>query len=66
MANAIEPEIFTVRATRCLRCGGILLSDYGMKHGMGHVCKQKHEQENLPPDPDQITFFEEEHNAEDT
>lgn len=39
-------EIFTVKATRCLRCGGILLSDYGLKHGMGHVCKQKYDLEH--------------------
>ncbi len=36
-----QPEIFTIRATRCKRCGGILLSEYGLKNGMGHVCKRK-------------------------
>ncbi len=42
-----------------MRCGGILLSEYGLKHGMGHVCKTKYEAEHAAPDPDQITFFEE-------
>lgn len=54
-----EVEKFTVQAARCLRCGGILLSEYGLKHGMGHVCKAKYEAEHATPDPDQITFFEE-------
>ncbi len=52
-----EPEIFTVKATRCHRCGGILLSEYGLKHGMGHICKKKHDEEHALPDPNQITFF---------
>lgn len=55
-------EIFTVKATRCLRCGGILLSDYGLKHGMGHVCKQKYDLEHQAADPAQVTFFDEEEN----
>lgn len=59
-------EIFMMRATRCERCGGILTSDFGLKHGMGHTCKQKHDAEHAPPDPNQYTLFEEEHNAEDS
>lgn len=62
-----EVERFTVQAARCKRCGGILLSEYGLKHGMGHVCKAKYEAEHAAPGPDQhaapgpdqITFFEE-------
>ena len=54
-----DVEKFTVQATRCLRCGGILLSEYGLKHGMGHVCKAKYESEHAAPDPNQITFLEE-------
>lgn len=54
-----EVEVFTVQAARRLRCGGILLSEYGLKHGMGHVCKAKYEAEHAAPDQDQITFFEE-------
>lgn len=40
-----KPEIFEVKATRCQRCGGILLSEFGLKNGMGHVCKRKSEEE---------------------
>ncbi len=40
-----KPEVFQVNATRCQRCGGILLSDFGLKNGMGHVCKRKAEEE---------------------
>lgn len=36
-----KPEIFNVKATHCQRCGGILLSDFGLKNGMGHICKRK-------------------------
>lgn len=56
----MSAEIFTVKATRCLRCGGILLSEYGLKHGMGHTCKKKYDEEHIPSDEDQITMFEEE------
>lgn len=40
-----KPEVFQVQATRCQRCGGILLSEFGLKNGMGHVCKRKSEEE---------------------
>lgn len=40
-----KPEVFQVQATKCQRCGGILLSEFGLKHGMGHVCKRKAEEE---------------------
>ena len=40
-----NPEIFQVQATKCQRCGGILLSDFGLRHGMGHTCKRKAEAE---------------------
>ena len=53
-----EVERFTVQAAQCLRCGGILLSEYGLKHGMGHVCKAKYEDEHAAPDTNQITYFE--------
>lgn len=45
MENIDQPEIFSVKATRCKRCGGILLSEFGLKNGMGHVCKRKFEEE---------------------
>lgn len=40
-----KPEVFQVRATKCQRCGGILLSEFGLKHGMGRVCKRKADEE---------------------
>lgn len=55
----MNKEIFTVKATRCIRCGGILLSEYGLKHGMGHTCKKKYDAENAPIDERQFTMFEE-------
>lgn len=39
--NVDQPEIFVIKATKCKRCGGILLSEFGLKNGMGHVCKRK-------------------------
>ena len=54
----MNTEIFTVKATRCQRCGGILLSEYGLKHGMGHTCKKKFDEEHAPVDKNQITMFE--------
>ncbi len=55
-----EPEIFTVKATRCKRCGGILLSEFGLKNGMGHVCKRKADEEAAAKeiDENQVTFFD--------
>ena len=54
----MNTEIFTVKATRCQRCGGILLSEYGLKHGLGHTCKKKFDEEHAPVDKNQITMFE--------
>ncbi len=53
----MNAEIFTVKATKCLRCGGILLSEYGLKHGMGHTCKKKFDEEHAPIDENQLTIF---------
>lgn len=54
-----QPEIFEVKATRCKRCGGILLSQFGLKNGMGHVCKKKAEAEAAAVlDKNQLTLFE--------
>lgn len=49
-------DVFYIKARRCQRCGGILLSQYGLKHGMGHVCKQKYDAEHAPIDPNQLTL----------
>lgn len=58
--NIGKPEIFEVKATKCKRCGGILLSEFGLKNGMGHVCKRKAEEEAAAarPDENQCTLFE--------
>lgn len=55
-----NPDIFTVKATRCQRCGGILLSEFGLKNGMGHVCKRKADEEAAAAEVDenQCTLFE--------
>lgn len=55
------PEIFEVKATRCKRCGGILLSEFGLKNGMGHVCKRKTEEEAAAAkiSENQLTLFSE-------
>jgi len=42
-----------VRATRCKRCGGILLSEFGLKNGMGHVCKRKADAEAVAQEVDE-------------
>lgn len=49
-------EVFTVKACKCKRCGGILLSEYGLKYKMGHVCKAKYDLENAPIDENQLTL----------
>ncbi len=63
-----KPEVFQVKATRCQRCGGILLSEFGLKNGMGYVCKRKTDEEAaaVEVDENQITLFgdgKEEHNG---
>lgn len=60
--NNDQPEIFQVKATRCKRCGGILLSEFGLKNGMGYVCKRKVDAEIAAAqvDENQVTLFEEE------
>lgn len=54
-----QSEIFTVKATRCKRCGGILLSEFGLKHGLGHICKKKSDEEAAEAeiDENQLTLF---------
>lgn len=55
-----KAEIFVVKATRCKRCGGILLSEFGLKNGMGHICKKKADAEaaRALENRDQVSFFE--------
>lgn len=52
-------EIFTVRARRCKRCGGLLTSSRAIEDGYGHSCKMKLEIEaaNRRMMKDQISLF---------
>lgn len=55
-----QDEIFTVKARRCKRCGGLLTSKQAVEDGYGHVCKMKTkaEIEAATPDPNQLTLFD--------
>ena len=53
-----EINVFEIKATKCIRCGRLLTSDFGLKNGMGPCCKDKYDEENAPPDPNQLTIFE--------
>lgn len=55
-----DDEIFTVKARRCKRCGGLLTSKQAVEDGYGHVCKMKSEAERkaAEPDPNQLTLFD--------
>lgn len=55
-----ENAIFIVKATKCKRCGGILLSEFGLKNGMGHICKKKADAEaaRAYENRNQVSFFE--------
>lgn len=53
-----EFEVFEIKATKCIRCGRLLTSDFGLEHGMGPCCKDRFDEENAPPDPNQLTMFE--------
>jgi hypothetical protein len=44
-------EIFTVRARRCKRCGGLLTSKQAVADGYGHVCKMKTADEKYARQP---------------
>lgn len=52
-------EIISIKARRCLECGKLLVSKFGLKHGRGHICKRKYDAAHAAPDPNQITFFDE-------
>lgn len=53
-------DIFTIKARRCKRCGGLLTSKQAVEDGYGHVCKMKTQAElrAAMPDPNQISLFE--------
>lgn len=54
-----DNEIFTIKARRCKRCGGLLTSAQAVSDGYGHVCKikAKQELEAQKPDPNQLSMF---------
>ena len=37
----MDNDIFTVKARRCKRCGGILISERAVAEGYGQVCKMR-------------------------
>lgn len=53
-------EVFTIKARRCKRCGGLLTSRQAILDGMGHTCKMKlkAEEDAKKPDPNQTTLFD--------
>lgn len=57
--EADKPVILEIKATRCKRCGGILLSKFGLTNGMGHVCKRKADEEATAAaiDENQLTLY---------
>ena len=56
----MEDGIFTIKARRCKRCGGLLTSEKAVKDGDGHTCKMKVKAEaEAKPDPNQVTLFDE-------
>lgn len=57
MEEEKEIYVFDIKATKCIRCGRLLTSSFGLKNGMGPCCKDKFDEENTPPDPNQITMF---------
>jgi len=53
-------EIFTIKARRCKRCGGLLTSKQAVEDGYGHVCKIKivKEEEARKLDEMQVNIFD--------
>lgn len=54
-----DEEVFTIKARRCKRCGGLLTSKQAVEDGYGHVCKMKSRSEEAEkkPDPNQVNWF---------
>lgn len=59
MSNS-QDEIFTIKARRCKRCGGLLTSKLAVEIGYGHTCKMKTKEEIEGPkqDPNQLSLFD--------
>lgn len=43
----IDSEVFTIKARRCKRCGGILTSGQAIQDGYGACCLRKMKQEEI-------------------
>ena len=66
--NKIQPPApreVTIRVAICSVCGRRLTSDFGLKNGMGPKCMHKWQLMHAPPDPAQMTLWED-GNEEDT
>lgn len=52
-------EIFTIKARRCKRCGGLLTSEQAVRDGYGHTCKIKMHREEAAREQlkDQLSLF---------
>jgi len=41
MPKPYSTKVFSVKARRCKRCGGLLTGDEALKDGYGHTCKMR-------------------------
>ena len=55
-----DHDIFTIKATRCKRCGGLLTNPDAVKNGYGHICMSKVSGDELrrTQEKNQITIFD--------
>lgn len=51
-----EEDIFTIKARRCKRCGGILTSKQGIQDGYGPCCLRKIQQEERDREEDKNQY----------
>lgn len=56
----MEPDIFTIPARRCKRCGGLLTSEKAIREGYGSCCLRKMKQEERDREiaKNQYTLFD--------
>ena len=58
MSEETKVDVFEIKATKCIRCGRLLTSEFGLRTGMGPCCKDRFDEEIAPPDPNQMTLFD--------
>lgn len=51
-----QSGIFTIRARRCKRCGGLLTSDQAIRDGYGTCCLRKIRQEKITKEEDKNQY----------